>query len=170
MGVKGWLGYRLKTKKTSLELYQATIAGIVDTFLAKNDGDIEKTNADIKDLGERMTATLLMGYAEKMKEHAPSFEKFKDTLSLAYKFYSGNSFTDAVYDPQRKVIRFEDENCFMCRGITLSDDLKDLKYCSIVPGIFTGVMKLRGFPADCNQVECKAAGGQTCAYELVSFE
>ena len=104
------------------------------------------------------------------EEHAPVFEKFKDTLSLAYKFYSGTSFTNVGYDPQRKIIRFEDADCFICRGITLSDDLKDLKYCGIVPGIFMGVMKLRGFPADCNQVECKASGGKTCAYELISFE
>jgi predicted hydrocarbon binding protein len=170
MGVKGWLGFRLKTKKTSIELFQALMASIVDMFLTENNGDIEKTSADIKKLGERMTETLLMGYAEKMSEHAPVFEKFKDTLSLAYKFYSGTSFTNVSYDPEKKVIRYEDDDCFICKGITLSDELKNLKYCSIVPGIFTGVLKLRGFPGDCNQVECKAAGGKTCAYELVSFE
>jgi hypothetical protein len=170
MGVKGWLGFKLKTKKTSLELFQAMMAGTVDTFLTKNEGDIEKTNADIKALGERMTETLLMGYSEKMKEHAPVFEKFQDTLALAYKFYSGNSFTNIIYNPEKKTIRYEDDDCFICRGITLSDELKDLKYCSIVPGIFTGVLKLRDFHGDCNQIECKAAGGKTCAYELVSFE
>jgi predicted hydrocarbon binding protein len=170
IGVKGWFGFRLKTKKTSVELFQALMAGVIDMFLTENDGDIEKTSEDIKELGERMTETLLMGYAEKMSEHAPVFEKFKDTLALAYKFYSGRSFTNVIYEPEKKVIRFEDDDCFICRDITLTEDLKDLKYCSIVPGIFTGVLKLRGFSGDCNQVECRAAGGKTCAYELVSFE
>jgi predicted hydrocarbon binding protein len=170
VGLKGSIAFRFKTQKTSRELFQALMAGTIDMFLTKYDGDVEKTHQAIKSLGERMTETLMMQFQEKMSKYAPVFEKFKDTLSLAYKFYSSKDFTNISYDPEKKVIRYEADDCFICEGITLSEDLKDLKYCNIVAGIFTGVLKLRGFPGDCNQVECRAAGGKTCAYELVSFE
>lgn len=165
--VKGWLGFHLKMHKISLELFQAFVDALNDHFIGINNGDVKKINESLRVFGRKMAETLLIEYAEKIKEHAGEFEELKDTLSLAYKVFTGSSMTKVWYDPEEKAIYYEDANCPFCKDVNLSENLKGLQYCLFVGGVFQEVARLRGFgEAICEEIGCKTWGNDKCVYKL----
>jgi hypothetical protein len=106
-----------------------------------------------------------MDYADRIKEHAVSFDQFSNTLQLAYKVNSGQEFTDISISPDKRVIKFTDEECPICEGVVI-DDMPGLQYCVIVSGVFDAVMRLRGFQAESFQESCRALGDDACTWTL----
>ncbi|MHA1238612.1 MAG: hypothetical protein ACTSSJ_05155 [Candidatus Odinarchaeia archaeon] len=169
MGVKGWLGFKLKTKKISLEIFQAFYMGVIDHLIVQYNSDIPKVNDALFKIGENMAEYLLTEYSAKIKKHALKFPEFKKTLSLAYKVFTGVDFSEAKYDPETDTIIFAAENCPICGGVE-NISYQGLKYCNMIPGIFSKVLELRGFSGTASEVECKVSGEKACKYVVKKLE
>ncbi len=165
MGVKGKLGWTLKTEKVSKVLFQASYRELMNLLMSTSES-IEEINRKMNDIGFRVGETLLMDYADKIRQHAVSFDQFAKTLQLAYKVNSGQEFTSIFISDDKRTIKFTDDNCPICQGVVIGD-MPGLQYCAIVSGVFNAVMKLRGFSADSYQESCKALGDNTCTWTLV---
>ena len=164
MGIKGKLAWAVKIDKVSKTLFQATYRELMNLLMATSD-NVEEINRKMKDIGFRVGETLLMDYADRIREHAVSFDQFSNTLQLAYKVNSGQEFTEIDISPDKRIIKFTDEACPVCEGV-LIDDMPGLQYCVLVSGVFDAVMKLRGFQADSFQESCRALGDDVCTWTL----
>jgi hypothetical protein len=165
MSVKGKLAWNFKTTKVSKVLFQASYRELMNMVMATS-GSVEEINRKMKDIGFRVGETLLMDYADRIREHAVDFATFSKTLQLAYKVNSGQFFTKIDISADKKTIRFTDDLCPICEGVAISD-MPGLQYCVLVSGVFDAVMKLRGFLAESYQESCKAVGDDTCTWTLV---
>jgi len=168
MGVKGKLGWTLKTEKVSKVLFQASYRELMNLLMSTSD-NVNEINHKMIDIGFRVGETLLMDYADKIREHAVSFDQFAKTLQLAYKVNSGQEFTSIYISDDKKTIKFTDADCPICEGVVISD-MPGLQYCALVSGVFNAVMKLRGFTADSFQESCKALGDGACTWTLILKE
>jgi hypothetical protein len=168
MSVKGKLAWNFKTTKVSKVLFQASYRELMNMVMATS-GSVEEINRKMKDIGFRVGETLLMDYADRIREHAVDFATFSKTLQLAYKVNSGQFFTKIDISPDKKTIRFTDDLCPICEGVAISD-MPGLQYCVLVSGVFDAVMKLRGFSAESYQESCRAVGDDTCTWTLVLRE
>jgi hypothetical protein len=168
LGMKGRIAWRFMAEKASLTLLQALYGTMIELLLQVNAGNIPKTNEDIMAKGRGMAPKLLARFADRVGKHAASFKEFKDTLNLAYKFNFGKEFDKVTYinDSEGERILYEDKDCPICRGITLSPEYKDLLYCNYIAGVFLEVLTLRGFEGIGRQIQCKASGGKTCVTEI----
>jgi predicted hydrocarbon binding protein len=164
MGIKGKLAWAVKIDKVSKTLFQATYRELMN-FLMSTSESVDDINTKMKDIGFRVGETLLMDYADKIREHAVDFAQFSKTLQLAYKVNSGQEFTDVSISGDERTIKFTDANCPICEGV-LIEDMPGLQYCVIVSGVFDAVMKLRGFSAESYQESCKALGDDVCTWTL----
>ena len=164
MGIKGQLGWHLKTDKVSKVLFQASYRELMNMLMATS-GSVDEINTKMKDIGFRVGETLLMDYADKIREHAAEFHQFAKTLQLAYKVNSGQEFTSIEISNDKRTIKFTDEKCPICSGVVIND-MPGLQYCVIVSGVFDAVMRLRGFSADSYQESCKALGDDACTWTL----
>ncbi len=126
---------------------------------------VDEINRKMQAIGFRVGETLLMDYADKIREHAAEFAEFSSTLGLAYKVNSGQEFTDISISDDRRTIKFTDEDCPVCAGVVITD-MPGLQYCAIVSGVFDAVMDLRGFNAESYQESCKALGDEACTWTL----
>jgi hypothetical protein len=165
MGIKGKLGWTLKTEKVSKVLFQASYRELMNLLMSTS-ANVDEINRKMTDIGFRVGETLLMDYADRIREHAVSFDQFSNTLQLAYKVNSGQEFTSVWISDDKRTIKFTDENCPICRGVVISD-MPGLQYCAIVSGVFNAVMKLRGFSADSFQESCRAVGDDACTWTLI---
>ena len=165
MGVKGKLGWTLKTEKVSKVLFQASYRELMNLLMSTSE-NVNEINRKMTDIGFRVGETLLMDYADKIREHAVSFDQFSKTLQLAYKVNSGQEFTSVWISDDKRTIKFTDENCPICQGVVIND-MPGLQYCALVRGVFNAVMKLRGFTADSFQESCKALGDNACTWTLI---
>ncbi|TFG12089.1 hypothetical protein EU537_10390 [Candidatus Thorarchaeota archaeon] len=164
MGIKGKLAWALKIDKVSKTLFQATYRELQNMLMATSDS-VDDINKKMKDVGFKVGETLLMDYADRIKEHAADFVEFSDTLKLAYKVNSGQDFTDVWISGDGKTIKYTDANCPICEGVQITD-MPGLQYCNLVSGVFDAVMKLRGFNAESFQESCKALGDDVCTWTL----
>ena len=126
---------------------------------------VDAMNQKMKDIGFRVGETLLMDYADRIREHAVSFAEFSKTLQLAYKVNSGQEFTDVKVSPDERTIKFTDDKCAICAGVHITD-MPGLQYCNLISGVFDAVLSLRGFKANSFQESCKALGDQTCTWTI----
>jgi len=165
MGIKGKLGWTLKTEKVSKVLFQASYRELMNLLMSTS-VNVDEINRKMTDIGFRVGETLLMDYADRIREHAVSFSEFSKTLQLAYKVNSGQEFTSVWISDDKRTIKFTDEDCPICHGVVISD-MPSLQYCAIVSGVFNAVMKLRGFTADSFQESCKAVGDDACTWTLI---
>jgi len=166
MGVKGWIGFHLKMKKTSLNAFQALVAATVDHVLQECHGDTAATNATLLKIGTSMAETLLFEYSDKIGKHATSFQGFLETFSLATKVMLGVKFDRVAWDPSARKIVYAFNTCPICENIRMSDEYKGLKYCNILAGVFQHVLTLRGFQSECEEVQCLTWGDESCVWEL----
>jgi len=166
MGLKGWLGFHLKMRKTSINVFQALIAAIVDYILRECHDDVEETNRRLLQLGASMAETLLFEYSDKIGQHAATFAEFTETLKLATKVMLGVTFSKAYYDPQERKIVYVYKDCPICEGVTLSEKYRGLKFCNTLSGVFQHVLTLRGFTGECEEVKCRTWGDEACVFEL----
>jgi hypothetical protein len=168
MGLKGRIAWRFMAEKANLTLLQAVYGALVDMIIQVNGGNIPKSNEEIEQKGRSMAPKLLAKFADSVGKHAASFKEFKDTLNLAYKYNYGQEFTKVTYlnDENGERILYQDKNCPTCRGVTLSPDFKDLKYCNTIAGVFLEVLTLRGFEGIGREIQCKAAGAESCITEI----
>jgi predicted hydrocarbon binding protein len=166
MGVKGWLGWHFKMRKTSLNAFQALVAAVIDDVLVQTKGDIKATNDKLLRLGMAMAETLLFEYSDTIGEHATTFDGFLDTFNLATRVMLGKSFDKAYYDPSEKKIVYIFEECPICENIRMSEEFIGLKYCNILSGVFQHVLTLRGFNSECEEVQCRTWGADSCVWEL----
>lgn len=166
MGVKGWVGFHLKVKKTSLNAFQALVAALIDYVLQVNHGDIAATNTAILKIGNSMAETLLFEYSDKIGKHATSFQGFLETFNLATKVMLGVTFDKVVWDPAARKIVYTLRRCPLCENIRMSDETKGLKYCNAIAGVFQHVLTLRGFSSECEEVQCRTWGDDACVWEL----
>ncbi|MFW9921563.1 MAG: hypothetical protein ACFFED_18325 [Candidatus Thorarchaeota archaeon] len=164
MGVKGKLAWTLKIDKVSKTLYQATYREMMN-LLMSGSTSVDDINQKVKDIGFKVGETLLMDYADRIRQHAVSFAEFSNTLQLAYKVNSGQEFTRIEMSDDHRVIKFTDENCVICAGVVIND-MPGLQYCNLISGVFDAVMELRGFNADSYQESCKALGDSACTWTL----
>ncbi|MFW9907110.1 MAG: hypothetical protein ACFFEF_00935 [Candidatus Thorarchaeota archaeon] len=164
MGIKGMIAWNFMTEKISKTLYQATYRELQNLLMATSTS-VDEINRKMKDIGFRVGETLLMDYADRIREHAVTFSEFASTLQLAYKVNSGQLFTNIWISPDKKTIKFTDDNCPICAGVVITD-MPALQYCNIVSGVFDAVMKLRGFSAESYQEACRAIGDDTCTWTL----
>lgn len=164
MGIKGKLAWAVKIDKVSKTLFQATYRELMN-FLMSTSESVDEINRKMKDIGFRVGETLLMDYADRIREHAVDFAQFSKTLQLAYKVNSGQEFTNVDISGDERTIKFTDAECPICEGV-LIDDMPGLQYCVIVSGVFDAVMKLRGFSAESYQESCKALGDDVCTWTL----
>ncbi len=164
MGVKGKLGWQLKTPKVSKVLFQATYRELMNMLMSTS-ASVDEINHKMRDIGFRVGETLLMDYADRIREHAVDFHQFANTLQLAYKVNSGQEFTDVWISEDKKTIKFTDDDCPVCAGVVISD-MPGLQYCVLVSGVFDAVMRLRGFSADSFQESCRATGDDACTWTL----
>ena len=164
MGVKGKLGWQLKTAKVSKVLFQANYRELMNLLMSTSIS-VEEINTKMRDIGFRVGETLLMDYADKIREHAAEFHQFAKTLQLAYKVNSGQEFTSVHISDDKRTIKFTDANCPICEGVVISD-MPGLQYCVLISGVFDAVMKLRGFSAESYQESCKALGDDVCTWTL----
>lgn len=164
MGIKGKLAWAVKIDKVSKTLFQATYRELMN-FLMSTSESVDEINKKMKDIGFRVGETLLMDYADRIREHAVDFAQFSKTLQLAYKVNSGQEFTNVDISGDERTIKFTDAECPICEGV-LIDDMPGLQYCVIVSGVFDAVMKLRGFSAESYQESCKALGDDVCTWTL----
>ena len=108
MGVKGKLGWQLKTDKVSKVLFQASYRELMNLLMSTSES-VDDINRKMKDIGFRVGETLLMDYADRIREHAVSFAQFSKTLQLAYKVNSGQEFTRIEISDDKRTIKFTDE-------------------------------------------------------------
>jgi len=166
MGLKGWLGFHLKMKKTSVNVFQALVAAIVDYILRECNDSVEETNRRLLQLGASMAETLLFEYSDKIGQHATVFAEFVDTFKLATKVMLGVTFSKAYYDPAERKIVYEYRDCPICEGVRLSEKYGNLKFCNMLSGVFQHVLALRGFSGECDEVKCRTWGDEACVFEL----
>ncbi len=164
MGIKGKLGWQLKTDKVSKVLFQASYRELMNLLMSTSES-VDVINNKMKAIGFRVGETLLMDYADKIREHAVSFDQFSKTLRLAYKVNSGQEFTAIQISNDKKTIKFTDDNCPICQGVVINN-MPGLQYCALISGVFDAVMKLRGFSAESYQESCRALGDETCTWTL----
>jgi len=119
MGVKGKLGWQLKTAKVSKVLFQASYRELMNLLMSTSES-VDVINQKMQAIGFRVGETLLMDYADKIREHAVSFDQFSKTLKLAYKVNSGQEFTSVKISDDKKTIKFTDANCPVCHGVVRS--------------------------------------------------
>ncbi|MHA1410633.1 MAG: hypothetical protein ACTSQY_10075 [Candidatus Odinarchaeia archaeon] len=170
MGIKGWLGFHLKEKKISHKLFHSLMLSMVKTLLEETGGNIEEANQKIFNIGVKMAEPLLFEYADKIKSHAGEFHEFSKTLNLAHKVFTGHEFSKITYSEDKKTITYAITDCPLCEGIILPGEYKGLKYCNIVPGIFSQILKLRGFKGTCTEIACKTQGAPQCVYEMKQID
>ncbi len=166
MGVKGWIGWQFKMKKTSLNAFQALVAAVIDDVLLNCKGDVNLANEKLLRLGNAMAETLLFEYSDTIGQHATTFDGFLDTFTLATRVMLGRGFDKAYYDKAEKKIVYVYNDCPICENIRMSDEFHDLKYCNILSGVFEHVLTLRGFSSECEEVQCKTWGAESCIWEL----
>ncbi|MHA1907442.1 MAG: hypothetical protein ACW98Y_09130 [Candidatus Thorarchaeota archaeon] len=164
MGIKGSIAWKFMTPKVSMVLFQATYRE-VQNLLMSSSTSVDEINYKMKDMGYRVGETLLMDYADRISQHAGEFAEFANTLQLAYKVNSSQNFTNIWISDDKRTIKFTDDDCPICAGVTI-DDMPGLQYCNIISGVFDAVMKLRGFQAESYQESCKAVGDATCIWTL----
>ncbi len=164
MGVKGKIAWNFMTDKVSKVLFQATYREVQNLLMATS-SSVDEINQKMKEMGFRVGGTLLMDYADRIREHAVEFAEFSNTLQLAYKVNSGQNFTNMWISDDRRSIKFSDDNCPLCAGVTITD-MPGLQYCNLISGVFDAVMKLRGFQAETYQESCKAVGDSTCTWTV----
>lgn len=164
MGVKGKLAWTLKIDKVSKTLYQATYREMMNLLMAGS-ASVDEINKKVKDIGFKVGETLLMDYADRIRQHAVSFVEFSNTLQLAYKVNSGQEFTRVEISDDKRVIKFTDADCPICSGVVITD-MPGLQYCNLISGVFDAVMELRGFSAESYQEACKALGDEVCTWTL----
>lgn len=165
MSVKGKLAWRLKTDKVSKVLFQASYRELMNLVMSTSE-NVDEINRRMKDIGFRVGETLLMDYADRIREHAVDFAEFSNTLQLAYKVNSGQFFTSISISDDKRTIKFTDDHCPICEGVSITD-MPGLQYCVLVSGVFDAVMKLRGFSAESYQESCRAVGDDTCTWTLI---
>ncbi len=166
MGIKGWLAWRLKMKKTSLNAFQALIAAIIDYVIKETEGDVKAANDKLFQIGLSMAETLLFEYSDSIGEHAKTFDGFLKTFNLAVRVMLGKAFDKAYWDSSERKIVYSYEDCPICEGVKISEKYKGLKYCHILSGVFHHVLALRGFSAECEEVQCRTWGDEACVWEL----
>jgi len=164
MGIKGRLAWTLKIDKVSKTLFQATYRELQNMLMITSES-VDEINRKMKEVGFKVGETLLMDYADRIKDHAASFAEFSNTLQLAYKVNSGQDFTDVWISDDERTIKYTDANCPICEGVEITD-MPGLQYCNLVSGVFDAVMKLRGFEAESFQESCKALGDNVCTWTL----
>ncbi|MHA2603291.1 MAG: hypothetical protein AM324_014310 [Candidatus Thorarchaeota archaeon SMTZ1-83] len=164
MGIKGKLAWTLRIDKVSKVLFQASYRELMNLLMTTSTS-VDEINRKMQAIGFRVGETLLMDYADKIREHAAEFAEFSSTLGLAYKVNSGQEFTDISISDDRRTIKFTDEDCPVCAGVVITD-MPGLQYCAIVSGVFDAVMDLRGFNAESYQESCKALGDEACTWTL----
>ncbi len=168
MGLKGTLAWKLKTDKVAKTLYQATYRELQNMLMSSSE-NVDAINQKMKEIGFRVGETLLMDYADRIREHAVSFAEFSKTLQLAYKVNSGQEFTDIQVSGDERTIKFTDDKCIICDGVHITD-MPGLQYCNIISGVFDAVLSLRGFKAHSFQESCRAVGDATCTWTLQRTE
>ena len=166
MGVKGWIGWHFKMEKTSLNAFQALVAAVIDDVLAQTKGDINQANEKLFRLGMAMAETLLFEYSDTIGEHATTFDGFLDTFTLATRVMLGKKFDEARFDTEENKIVYAFNDCPICENIRMSAEFRGLKYCNILSGVFQHVLTLRGFNSECEEVQCKTWGADSCVWEL----
>lgn len=166
MGVKGWIGWHFKMEKTSLNAFQALVAAVIDDVLLTTKGDINLANEKLLRLGNAMAETLLFEYSDTIGQHATTFDGFLDTFNLATRVMLGRAFDEAYYDEAERKIVYIFKDCPICENIRMSDEFRGLKYCNILSGVFQHVLTLRGFSSECEEVQCKTWGADSCIWEL----
>jgi predicted hydrocarbon binding protein len=166
MGLKGWIGYHLKMRKTSINIFQALVAALIDYVVQDSRGDINLANEKLQNIGKSMAETLLFEYSDKIGQHATTFDGFLETFNLALKVMLGITFDEAFYDPTDRKIVYVLEDCPICENVRVSDEFRGLKYCNVLSGVFQHVLTLRGFKSECEEVKCKTWGDDTCTWEL----
>jgi predicted hydrocarbon binding protein len=168
MGLKGRIAWRFMAEKANLTLLQAIYGALVDMIIQVNGGNIPKVNEELEQKGRSLAPKLLARFADSVGKHAASFKEFKDTLNLAYKYNYGHEFTKVTYlnDENGERILYQDKNCPVCGGVTLSSEFKDLKYCNSLSGVFLEVLTLRGFEGIGREIQCTAAGAESCIWEI----
>ncbi|MFX0168020.1 MAG: hypothetical protein ACFE89_01575 [Candidatus Hodarchaeota archaeon] len=166
MGVKGWVGWHFKMKKTSLNAFQALVAAVIDYIIEDSKGDINLANSKLLRLGMAMAETLLFEYSDTIGKHATTFDGFTDTFTLATRVMLGQAFDEVQYDTAGKKIVYKFNDCPICQNIRMSDEFTGLKYCNILSGVFQHVLTLRGFDSVCEEVECRTWGADACVWEL----
>jgi len=164
MGVKGKIAWSFMTDKVSKVLFQASYRELMNLLMSTS-VSVDEINRKMKDIGFRVGETLLMDYADRIRQHAGEFHEFANTLQLAYKVNSGQEFTSVWISADRKTIKFTDADCPICAGVHITD-MPGLQYCVIVSGVFDAVMKLRGFQAESFQESCRALGDENCTWTL----
>lgn len=164
MGVKGKLAWTFKIDKVAKTLWQATYRELMNLLMASSES-VDDINRKVKAVGFKVGETLLMDYADRIREHASTFVQFADTLHLAYKVNSGQDFTSIDVSDDQKTIKFSDAHCPLCEGVVITD-MPGLQYCNLISGVFDAVMELRGFNAESYQESCKALGDSVCTWTL----
>ena len=164
MGIKGTIAWKFMTPKVSMVLFQATYRE-VQNLLMSTSTNVDEINQKMKEMGFRVGETLLMDYADRISQHAGEFAEFANTLQLAYKVNSRQTFTNIFISEDKITLKNTDDKCPICAGVTISD-MPGLQYCNIISGVFDAVMKLRGFQAESYQESCKAVGDSTCTWTL----
>ena len=164
MGIKGRIAWFAMTPKVSKVLFQASYRELMNLLMSTSTS-VDEINRKMKDIGFRVGETLLMDYAERIREHAGKFHEFANTLQLAYKVNSGQEFSNIWVSEDKRTIKFTDADCPICAGVHITD-MPGLQYCVIVSGVFDAVMKLRGFQAESFQESCRALGDEACTWTL----
>ena len=167
MGIKGKIAWSFMTDKVSKVLFQASYREMMNLLMAGSES-VEEINRKMKQIGFKVGETLLMDYADRIRQHAGEFHEFANTLGLAYKVNSGQEFTDIWVSDDKNTIKFTDADCPICAGVEVTD-MPGLQYCNIVSGVFDAVMELRGFKADSFQESCKALGDDACTWTLRKY-
>jgi len=168
MGIKGKIAWSFMTDKVSKTMFQATYRETQNLLMATS-ANVEEINTKMQEMGFRVGETLLMDYADRIRDHAATFSEFASTLQLAYKVNSGQAFTGIWTSDDKRTLKFTDDNCPLCAGVVISD-MPGLQYCALISGVFDAVMKLRGFKAESYQESCKAVGDSTCTWTLNLLE
>ncbi len=168
MGMKGKIAWNFMTDKVAKTLFQATYRELMNTLMAAS-SSVDQVNKSMQSIGFRVGETLLMDYADRIREHAGEFVDFAKTLQLAYKVNSGQEFTDVWIADDKRTIKFTDADCPVCAGVEITD-MPGLQYCAIVSGVFDAVMELRGFKAESYQESCRALGDAVCTWTLILRE
>lgn len=166
MGLKGWIGWRLKIRKTSLNAFQALVSAIIDYIIKETGGDVKASNDKLFQIGTSMAETLLFEYSDSIGEHATTFDGFLKTFNLAVKVMLGRTFDIAYWDSAERKIVYGYKDCPICEGVKISEKYKGLKYCHTLSGVFHHVLALRGFSGECEEVQCKTWGDEACVWEL----
>ncbi|MDF1540462.1 MAG: hypothetical protein P1Q69_16320 [Candidatus Thorarchaeota archaeon] len=164
MGVKGKVAWRFMTDKVSKTMFQATYRETQNLLMATS-ASVEEINVKMQEMGFRVGETLLMDYADRIRDHAATFSEFANTLQLAYKVNSGQEFSSVWVSPDKRTLKFTDDDCPLCAGVIIND-MPGLQYCALISGVFDAVMKLRGFNTESYQESCKAVGDATCTWTL----